>query len=268
MLFPGCLVFARFQDYELSARVVLARLGIELVDMHGFACCASSVVPPFSDDWINLPAYNLALAESRGMDIVTLCGSCTRTLRLARQQLAADAELLEKVNRRLASIGLTCRGNTGVSHIIELLSGRIGDIAAAARHVPDGPVALSHPCNIVRPGQTMRFDDPWQPRQMRRIVEATGADVAEYVKEYDCCGATLMMVDEHWAADAARAKLRSAMEAGARLMAVACGNCFLALGRLQSRLRRDDPGLSLPVMFLPQLVGLSFGIGRKELGLA
>lgn len=268
LLFQGCLVLARFQDYELAARAVLARLGIELVDMHGFACCSSSIVPPFYAAWLNLPAYNLALAESRGMDIVTLCGSCTRTLRLAQQQLAEDPERLAAVNASLAQLGLKYGGSASVSHIIEVLAGREERIRAQATAAPELRVALSHPCNVVRPSRAMRFDDPWKPRAMRRIVKAAGIEVVDYALEYECCGATLMMVNEKWASAAARAKLRSAMDAGASAMAAACGNCFLTLGRMQERWRRDDRQLSLPVFFLPQLVGLSLGIDRKELGLS
>ncbi len=266
LLFPGCLVFARFQEYELAAKAVLKRLGIELVDMDGFSCCSSSIVPPFSSDWINLPAYNLALAESRRLDIVTLCGSCTRSLRLTQQQLAGDAVQLEEVNRRLAEVGLEYHGSAGVSHIIEILAGRLDKIAAGATRPPGYRVALSHPCNVIRPSAALRFDDPWKPRKMRDIVEAAGATLVDYDLEFECCGATLMMVDEEWATRAARAKLHSALDAGADLMVVSCGNCFLSLGRMQDRLGPDEP--ELPVMFLPQLVGLALGIGKEALGLS
>ena len=269
LLFPGCLILTHFQAYELSAKAVLARLEIDLVDMDEFSCCGSSIVPSFSDKWINLPAYNLALAEARGLDIVTLCGSCTRTLKQAQQLLAGDERLKASVNAKLAELGmgLAYKGTAKVSHIIEVLSGRMEEIAAAVTSRLDLRVALSHPCNVIRPGGIAQFDDPWKPQKMREIVTLTGANVVDYGMEYECCGSTLMMSDEAAALEAARGKLASAMSAGAQFLIVSCGNCYLLLQGMQEKVRQAHPEISLPLMFLPQLLGLSFGMSGSELGL-
>ncbi len=267
LLFPGCLILARFQQYELAAKAVLAKLGIEAVDMQAVACCASSIVPPFSVDWVNLPAYNLSLAERQGFDIVTLCGSCTRTLRLTQEMLARDAGLKETVNRSLAAVGLAYQGTAKVSHLIEVISSKMEEVGKSFRQKLDMRVSLSHPCNVMRPSQVMKFDDPWEPKKLREIVHATGARVVDYDQEYECCGATLLMVSEDWAIRAALAKLKSATLAGAEAMVVSCGNCFLVLKSMQDKVRKIEPGISLPVIFLPQIIGLSFGIDKKALGL-
>lgn len=267
VLFAGCLILTHFQAYELAAKTVLDRLGIELVDLDDFTCCGSSIVPSFSENAINLPAYNLALAEARGFDIVTLCGSCTRTLKLAKDKLSRDTELLKAVNERLRELGLEYKGTVQISHIIEVLSEKTETIAARVRDRLNYRVALSHPCNVIRPSAVMEFDDPWRPRKMREIVSLTGATVVEYDQEYECCGTTLLMSDEAAALEAARAKLSSAIAAGADFLIVSCGNCYLSLAGMQDRIRKDHPGITLPLMFLPQLVGLSFGIPKKDLGL-
>ncbi|MHB8859066.1 MAG: CoB--CoM heterodisulfide reductase iron-sulfur subunit B family protein [Thermoleophilia bacterium] len=267
LLFPGCLIFTHYQAYELSARAVLERLGIELVDMDEFSCCGSSIVPSFSDKWINLPAYNLALAESKGLDILTLCGSCTRTLKQAQAMLAEDGKLLAQVNGKLAEFGLNYSGTVKVRHILEVLSAKMEEVAAAVTGRLDLNVALSHPCNVIRPSALMQFDNPWKPRKMREIAGLTGATVVDYDMEYECCGSTLMMSDEPAALEAAQAKLGSAISAGARFLIVSCGNCYLLLQGMQDKVRKTSPEISLPLMFLPQLLGLSFGIPAHELGL-
>ena len=267
LLFPGCLIFAHFQAYELSARAVLERLGIELVDMDEFSCCGSSIVPSFSGKWINLPAYNLALAESKGLNILTLCGSCTRALKQAQATLAEDRQLLAKVNEKLAEFGLGYKGTVKVSHILEVLSGKMEEIAGAVTGRLDLRVALSHPCNVFRPSALMQFDDPWKPGKMREVVGLTGATVVDYDMEYECCGSTLLMSDEPAALEAARAKLGSAIAAGASFLIVSCGNCYLLLQGMEGKVRKEHPEISLPLMFLPQLLGLSFGIPAHELGL-
>jgi len=267
LLFSGCLILTHFQAYELAAKSVLPHVGIELADMEEFTCCGSTIFPSFSEEWIYLTAYNLALAESQGFDIVTLCGSCTRTLKLASRTLADDDDLRVKVNKRLSELGLRFEGQVKISHIIEVLAERMPAIAAEVRNPLDLNVALSHPCNVVRPSELMQFDDPWQPQKMREIVKLTGATVVDYPLEYECCGSTLSLSQELQALEAAKAKLRSALEAGAERLIVSCGNCYLSLAGNQQKIRQTDPEIDLPLLFLPQLLGLAFGIPEKELGL-
>ena len=269
LVFPGCLILTHFQAYELSAKAVMSRLGVELLDLDEFSCCGSSIVPSFSDQWVNLPAYNLALAEARGLDIITLCGSCTRMLKQAQQRLAGDAELRSAVNAKLAELGmgLSYQGTVKVNHIIEVLSGKIKELEDSVGGRLDIRVALSHPCNVYRPGSIARFDEPWEPKKMREIVAKTGATVVDYDMEYECCGSTLLMSDEPAALEAARAKLGSALAAGAQFLIVSCGNCYLLLQGMQDKVRQAHPEISLPLIFLPQLLGLSFGMSEEELGL-
>ena len=224
-------------------------------------------MPSFSDEWVNLAAYNLALAEKQGLDIVTLCGSCTRTLKTAQLYLGRDAELKRQVNRRLGELGLTYQGRTKVSHVIQVIDEKQHQLAGEIVNPLDYHVALSHPCNVIRPAEVMKYDDPWKPQKMREIVRLTGASVVDYPLEYECCGATLLMVNREMTLAAAAAKLRSALRAGADLLAVSCGNCQLVLGKLQDEIREADPEIDLPVIFLPQLVGLSMGIKASDLGL-
>lgn len=265
LLFPGCLVLARFQDYELATKAVLKRLGIELVDMQEFCCCSSSIVPSVSDDWINLSAYNLGLAEARGQDIVTICGSCTRTLKLANQALESDKQLLEKVNRRLAEVGAGYRGTVKVNHLIEVLDEKRVLIEKLKKKSLDYRVALTHPCNVVRPSAVVKFDDPWEPQKMREVLQAAGVEVVDYALEDRCCGSTLLMVNEELALDAG--KLLSAIKAGADAMVVACGNCYMLLERYQHKMREKNPDVSLPVMFLPQVLGEALALSPEEMGM-
>ncbi|MCL6106374.1 MAG: CoB--CoM heterodisulfide reductase iron-sulfur subunit B family protein [Actinobacteria bacterium] len=267
LLYPGCLVLACLQDYELSARRVLGKIGVELEDMHEFACCASSIAPSFTDEWINLAAYNLALAEARGRDIVTLCGSCTKTLRDAARILDGDARQLGRVNQKLAEIGLSYSGRTKVTHIIEVMDERLDEVAAGSNIEVNIRVALQHPCNVSRPGELMQFDDPWRPQKMRQVVQAAGISVVDFDQEDECCGSALLMSEEEPALNLAKRKLSSAIRAGAEGMVVSCGNCAMLLKNFQHKISKSAPGLSLPVIFLPQIVGLAMGIPAVELGM-
>ena len=92
-LYLGCTVPVRGMNYEMSARKVAERLGIELVDVDGFSCCGFPAKPL---DWragLLMAARNLALAEAQGLDVLTLCSACTGTLTEANHRLKGDAEL-------------------------------------------------------------------------------------------------------------------------------------------------------------------------------
>jgi heterodisulfide reductase subunit B len=261
-LFPGCLVLQRMPAYEKAALNVLGELEIRVENIPGAACCGAPV-EPFTDRWLYLAAYNLALAERQGRDIVTLCGNCTNTLIRAKSALD-DISLRLKVNDKLHELGLIYQGTTTVTHLVRLLSEHVDELRRkVARRLPL-TVAVTHPCQAIRPSEVMNFDDPLHPQAMRRLVELTGAQVLDYQAELDCCGSTLLLSDERLGLEAGRRKLTSA--AGADVLVDACGNCQLLLERFQGLLGRAGEWRRQAVLSLPQLLGLAMGLEAEELG--
>jgi len=103
-LFLGCTIPVRGLNYEMSARRVAEEIGIELVDIQGFACCGFPAKPLDREAGLLMAARNLALAEAQGLDILTLCSACTGTLTEANHQLRDDVDLRDWVNRQLADL--------------------------------------------------------------------------------------------------------------------------------------------------------------------
>ncbi len=266
LLYLGCMVYNRFPDYELSAKAVLSKLGFKLRDFHEFACCSSTFIPSVSDAWIYLAAYNLALAERRGLDIISLCGTCTSMLKRANLMLE-DEKLKEKVNSRLAEVGLSYSGSVVVSHLLEVLKEKEASIRANVTRPLNLRVALQHPCNVFRPSEVARFDNPFKPKAMREIVALTGAEIVDYAMEYECCGSTLLLTSKTMGISSGADKLASAREAGAQAIIVSCGNCAYLFDRHQEDIRKLEAKAELPTLFLPQLIGMAFGLSREELGL-
>lgn len=81
LIFLGCAVPYRVSSYEISSRKVLAKLGIELVEMPEFNCCGLPFDPVSHETMLILAAKNLALAEQEGLNILTLCPGCAGTLK-------------------------------------------------------------------------------------------------------------------------------------------------------------------------------------------
>ncbi len=267
ILYPGCLVLSRFHEYELASRQILDTLGIEVLDMEEFCCCGSSLVPGVRDDWISLPAYSLARAEMLKMDIITLCGSCTNTFLRANLLFERDADLLERANSRLKSLGLSYAGTTKVRHIVEILSDRLEKIRESVVNPLHIKVALSHPCQIMRPSEIIRKQNPLNIRAMREIASVLGAHVVDYPAQGDCCGSTLLLCNRAMALEAGKRKLESAIEGGAEMVCVCCGNCLLLLDRHQTQMELKKGEERMKVVSLPQVIGLAFGFPPDEMGI-
>ena len=261
--YPGCLVLQRMPQYELATKRLLATLGIGLQDMPQAACCGAPVVESFSGEWVYLAAYNLALAERLGLDVLTVCGSCTNSLKRARLALR-DPEVREDVNRRLATLGLSVEGRAEVKHLMQVLM----EHRAALQESVTAPlrlkVALTYPCQVFRPGDVAAFDDPLQPMTMHELAALTGAEIVETGVEHECCGSTLYMSNQSLALSAGRRKLEASR--GADVLVDSCGNCHLLLERMQRAIWAGEPDKRLPVLFIPQLMGLALGLAPDELG--
>ncbi len=267
ILYPGCLVLSRFHEYELASRQILNKLGIEVLDMDEFCCCGSSLVPGVRDDWINLPTYSLAQAEMLKTKIVTLCGSCTNTFLRANFIVERDPNPLEKVNSRLEKLGLSYTGATKVHHILEILADHLDEIGKFVINPLNFKIALSHPCQIMRPSEIIPKQDPLNFQAAREIVSALGAEVVDYSAEWDCCGSTILLSNKAMALEAGRRKLESATEAGAEMVCICCGNCLLLLDRHQTQMELNKGEERMKVVSLPQIIGMAFGFPADEMGI-
>ncbi|HIJ20366.1 MAG TPA: disulfide reductase, partial [Deltaproteobacteria bacterium] len=125
-LFLGCTIPARARNYELSARNVAEKLGIELVDMAKFICCGFPIKASDMEASELLGAYNLALAEEQGLDICALCSSCTSALSETSHLLTWDEERKNKINERLECMGLQYGKGAKVKHFARVLFEEIG----------------------------------------------------------------------------------------------------------------------------------------------
>jgi heterodisulfide reductase subunit B len=265
--YPGCLVLQRMPEYEAATRAVLKRLGVELHIVQQPVCCGSPVIESFSADWLYPAAYNLARVEAMGLDeVLAVCGGCANTLTRAALALRAH-DVRADVNRRLASQGLVINSDVIVKHLIRVLIEREDVLRATMTRQFSFRIALTNPCQAFRPGKVMNCETPMAPRDVRRLVALTGAEVVTYGGEDECCGATLYLADRGLALAAGRHKLEAAAGEGADLLLHGCGNCQLLLRRFQKMIVQKDAHLRIRALLLPQLLGLAMGIPEAELGL-
>lgn len=271
-LFLGCTIPARGRNYELSARKVAAQCGLELVDLPNFICCGFPVKSADQESSLLLGAYNLALAEAEGLDVCTLCSSCTSALTETVHRLSADEALKKKLNARLSRVGLQYKGGVKVRHLARVLHEEVG-LEGLRRHFQRDlkalSVAIHYGCHYLKPsGIYEGFDDPEAPRTLDRLVSLTGARVVDYRDANRCCGGPLLPVDEKTALSVAREKLEDISAAGADAICLICPFCAVMYDGNQKGIEAAfETSYNIPVLYLPQILGLAMGFDRKELGL-
>jgi heterodisulfide reductase subunit B len=270
--FLGCTIPARANSYDASAQQVASKLDIELVPIEGASCC-----PPVSirsldfKSWITLAARNLVLIEKMGLDVVTLCNGCYETLKDANHILKTNETIRNEVNGILEKIGMKVYGSREVKQFTEVLCSDYAKAKLMEKMVKrlDGlKVAVHYGCHLLRPSKISQFDNPEMPHKMDELVELTGAKSIEWKEKLKCCGAPVLAVNEKLALDLARQKLLSAKEAGAHCLVTPCPFCGIQFDLIQLKIEEIyNESIEIPMLFLPQLLGLSLGIKTDALGL-
>jgi len=216
-------------------------------------------------------ARNLALAEQRDSNILTLCNCCYGSLKHAAHVLEGDATLREEINALLKKEGLRVGGNRRVRHFLEILHDDIGleSLQRSFKRTFKGlKVAVHEGCHLLRPSSILKFDDALSPVKFDALVKATGAEPVPWSAKLDCCGSPLMGVNDALSMDLTQKKLLSAKRAGADCLCVVCPFCHIQFDTVQERMIADrGSDVHMPSILFPQLLGLCLGLDVKTLGI-
>jgi len=271
-LFLGCTIPARSRNYELSARKVAERLGMELVDNEKFMCCGFPIKASDSESAEIMAAYNLCLAQEQGLDLMALCSSCGSALTEAAHHLSMDEHAREHINQSLSRLGMRYNGRVRVRHFARVLFEEIGADRIKATFEKDLTglkVAVHYGCHYLKPSEIYDgFDSVEDPRTLDTLVALTGAEVVDYPGKKKCCGGPVLPVDENVALTVAKEKLDAIADTEANAMCLVCPFCSVMYDSNQKSIESTyDAHYALPVLYLTQILGLAMGFDRKELGL-
>jgi len=270
LLFLGCAIPYRVSAYEISARKILQKLEVDLVEMPEFNCCGLALDPVSHETMLLLAARNLALAEQHGLDILALCPGCAGTLRKVNKMLKHDATLREEINQDLKKTNLVYEGTVNAKHLMQVLIEDIGlerIKRAVIKPLSNYKVAEHNGCHILRPGDMVAFEDPENPNGLKMLIEATGAQCLDYMDKTECCGAPSVGVNDKVALQLSREKLNHIKAVGAEAMITICPFCHIMYDSNQQRIERMFSEVyHIQVLHYPQLLGLSMGMTPEELG--
>lgn len=268
LFYPGCSQEGSSLEYRQSTLAVLEALGAEVEELQDWTCCGASVGPVVSGLLgAVLPARNLALAERAdgGRDLLTICSACYTNFRRTAEAARSDPALLSLINRALEVEELSYEGSVVARHLLDVLANDFGADAIGARvrrPLTGLTVAPYYGCQTVRPYSP--FDDDQRPTSMVALLEALGATVVRHPREASCCGTSLLMTKPETGLQMVGAVLQAT--APADCVAVVCPMCQMNLDWYQDKASRAmGESLRIPVLFLPQLIGLAFGLPESAL---
>ncbi len=268
-LFLGCNAPAIRPDLERAIRLTMPELGIDLVEMEGYACCPGYGTFPASDEIASLAVSgrNIAIAEEKGVDILVECGSCYSVLRHAAHSLQ-DEEKKRQTNELLAIDGKKISGTSKVRHIIDILYHEVGTekIKQSIKYPLDGiEIVVQYPCHTLFPSDIMGFDDPRHPHKLAELVEALGATVPHFSRELQCCGgAGGFAARSKKEATAFAKKKYDAIkeETNAEAIVVSCITCLMFMNTVQVDF--GEGWDTIPVMDYNQLLAICMGFDPKQ----
>ncbi|MCM1985208.1 CoB--CoM heterodisulfide reductase iron-sulfur subunit B family protein [Lyngbya confervoides] len=275
--YPGCVAQGACRELYQSTHEMTQALGIELVELKQAACCGSGTFKEESqllEDTVN--ARNIALAEQLNLPLLTHCSTCQGVIGHVDERLKEaqthDPDYLAQVNQLLQQ--QRCAPYQGTSEVKHLLWALVGDygLEALTRRVRQRLVGLNcaafYGCYLLRAQKTLPFDDPHYPTSMENLFEALGAMPVYYQGRTQCCGWPLSSYATQQSFQMAGGRIQVAIAAGADCLVTPCPLCHLNLDSRQPEVEKVvGQSLGLPVLHLPQLVGLALGIEPTKLGL-
>src|SRR6266852_9691566 len=272
-LYPGCAAKGATPELYQSTMAIIGRLGIEVTELTASSCCGAGVVAEADPEGaLALSARTFAQAERLGLDVMTICGTCQGVMGGANRKLKEDSALLERVNILLQPEGLTYRGTVQVKHLLWIVVREVGlDKLKDEVEVRLGDLRLApfYGCYILRPSWDLGFDDPENPDSMEKVIKAVGGEPVAYAGRTKCCGFPLILEKEAIAVAMAGTHMKEAKEQGADFMVTPCPLCHMSLDIYQDRAGRAvNTELHLPILHVPQLLGLAMGLPAKDLGLS
>ncbi|WP_447976856.1 CoB--CoM heterodisulfide reductase iron-sulfur subunit B family protein [Candidatus Nitrospira bockiana] len=269
-LYPGCAAKGATPELYQSTMAIIDRLGIEVVELTAASCCGAGVVSEADPDTaLALNARSFAQAEQLGLDIMTICGTCQGIMSAANKHLK-DSTTRERINALLRPEGIEYRGTVQVKHLLWMVVREIGlQRLRAEVKVPlaDFRIAPFYGCYILRPSWDLGFEDPENPRSLEKVIDAVGGEPVSYAGRTKCCGFPVILEKEAIAVAMAGKNMKEAKDEGADFMVTPCPLCHMSLDIYQERAERSlRVPLNLPILHLPQLLGLAMGVPAKDLG--
>ena len=267
--YPGCVSRGGCPELYPAAVKVTAKLGIDLVEMKDVGCTGAGVLSTEVSDPIN--ARTLAKAEEMGLPLMTICSTCQGVIGQANYRLQNRPEYRQRINQEfLAEDGLEYKGTTVVKHFLWVLNEDYGIEKLkeqVVRPLEGLKISCFYGCYLRRPNNVVNPPElPGRKKFLEATITALGGEVVDIEGKNECCGFPILTVNEINSLNMAADHTLEAKEKGADCMVTPCPLCHLELDGNQPRAAKQRGSkIDMPILHLPQLVGLALGYSPKEM---
>jgi heterodisulfide reductase subunit B len=267
--YKGCSLEGTAIAFDMSLKLVMAKLGINLKEPDDWSCCGST--PAHAVDHIlagALAARNLSIIERMGQSLVAVpCPSCLSALKKAHGRMVKNKVFRQEVNSLLDTpYDCTVTAKSALQIIYEDVGLERIAIPVTMK-IPGLKVAPYYGCLFNRPFNSAKFDDPENPVCMDSVLQAVGVEVVDYNYKLECCGSAFGLPKRETVLKLASKVLLMAEEVGANCIAVTCPLCQQNLDLRQSQVNAAmGTSFHIPILYFTQIMGLAYGISPKDLG--
>jgi succinate dehydrogenase / fumarate reductase cytochrome b subunit len=272
---PGCVSRGFTAELHGSMERIAPLLGLELQALDRACCTGAGVIAEHNQELADtLNARTFALAQQTdGEFMMNICSTCQGAMSECQERLDANTPYREHVNVSLAGEQLSYAKGIVNKNLLWVLVEDIGldELRSRVRRPLTGlKVGPFYGCYIVRPRDRLDItvENP-RDRYLHDVIEALGGTVIDYAGVYKCCGFPIVTMNREASLRQAGTHLGDAADAGADCIVVPCPLCHLNLDLQQpSAAKVVNRPLAMPVLHLPQLLGLALGLDPTELGMS
>jgi heterodisulfide reductase subunit B len=238
-------------------------LGINLVEIPKSSSDGANIIKQSSPKLQHaLVARNLALAESKGLDIMTTCATSHGIMCDTIDEFRMDKGFANTVNNLIARVsGIEFHGESQSRHLLHLLVEEIGleKVSAAVINPLKLNVAGFYGPNMQRAG-ACGDDDPFMPTYLEQLITALGGTPVEYDLKCQSVGTPSLLTINKPVMRMTAAVLSDAKSSGADIMVSACTLSHSNLDSYQSKASKvSGMDTSMPIVHLAEMVAFALG---------
>ena len=269
---PGCVARGAAPELYKSTLAVAEHIGIELDELDAASCTGAGIISdsdPYLQDVLN--ARTMAIAEQKGLPLLDICSTCVGVHNLTREKLQNE-DFRARINDRLAPEGLEYKGTADPRHLLWILledleEGKLNHLIR--RPLSELNLGPFYGCYILRPERVLGFEEhPHRRQSLEAVINLVGATSVTYDGMTKCCGFPILTINRKNSLTMAGSHIAEAKDKGADALVTPCPLCHLNLDAQQfDAAKVIERKLEVPILHVPQLIGLAMGLDPEALGL-
>ena len=266
--YPGCALSGTSAEYGKSVENLFKALGVNLIEIPDWNCCGASSAHMMNSKLpVALNARNLALAtESNLKEIITPCPLCSEGMLSALKDMAADPDKRKEIED---IIERKVDPDIQILNIVQSLE-RVRSLwePRLKESVPNLKVACYYGCLLVRPPETVNYDNPEKPTKIDDMVKEFGFETVDWSFKTECCGGGFTVSNAKDVGMLCGRIYENAIYHGAEAILCVCPMCLANLEmRVGEASKEFGMKFKIPIVYITDLLGLAIGMEPTELAL-